>query len=92
MCDCAVLAFDYETAMYQVMNNWNRKNILVTDGERQIIEIFQFQVVCVCVLIYENLVVSTRIDIDARGAWRFGYCDVSRVAHKTPLLRRSNQL
>ena len=32
MCDCVV---DYETAMYQVMNNWNRKIYLVIDGERQ---------------------------------------------------------
>ena len=35
MCDCIVLAVDYETAMYQVMNNWNRKIILVIDGEKQ---------------------------------------------------------
>ena len=34
MCDCVVLAVDYETAMYQVMNNWNRKIILVIDGGR----------------------------------------------------------
>ena len=25
MCDCVVLAVDFDTAMYQVMNNWNRK-------------------------------------------------------------------
>ena len=37
---------------------------------------------CTRVLIYEGLVVTTRIVIDARGAWRFGHCDVSRVAHK----------
>ena len=45
-----------------------------------------------CALIYESLVVSSRIIVDARGAWRLGYCDVSRVTHKTPLLRRSNRL
>ena len=46
----------------------------------------------VFVLIYESLVVSSRIVVDARDAWRFGYCDVLRVVHKTPLLRRSNRL
>ena len=35
MCDFVVLAVDYQTAMYQVMNNWNRKTFLVIDGERQ---------------------------------------------------------
>ena len=35
MSDCVVLAVDYETAMYQVMNKWNRKIFLVIDGERQ---------------------------------------------------------
>ena len=53
------------------------------------LEIFQFLVVYTCVLIYESLVVSS---------WRtwclafFWYCDISRVAYKTPLLRHSNQL
>ena len=92
MCDCVVLAVNHGTAMYQVMNNWNRKIFLVIDGERQTLKIFQFLVVCVCVLIYESLVVATRIVVDARGAWRFGYCDVSCVAHKTPLLRHSSRL
>ena len=53
------------------MNNWNKKNILVIDGERQKLRKFRFLVVCVCVLIYESLVVFTRIIVDARGAWRF---------------------
>ena len=35
MCDCVVLAVGYETAMYQVMSNWNRKIFLVIDDERQ---------------------------------------------------------
>ena len=28
-----------------------------------------------------SFVVSTRIVVDAHGAWRFGYCDVPQVAH-----------
>ena len=74
MCDCVALAVDYETVMHQVMNNWNRKIFLVIDGERQRLRNISISVCMrVCVLIYESLVASTRIVVDACGVWRFGH-------------------
>ena len=64
-----------------------QKYILMIDSERQTLSN-----ICISGCIYESLVVSTRIVVDARAVWRFGCCDVSQVAHKTPLLSHNSRL
>ena len=75
------------TAMCQVMNNWNRKIFLVIDGEREKLRNISISG-CMRVFLFMKLscFLSTHMASGILGIV------TSRVAHKTPLLRRSNRL
>ena len=86
MCNCVVLAVDYETGMYQMMNNWNRKTFLAIDGERQKLRNISISgCMCVCSYLWKFSCFHSHC---CRRTWRLvfwvlwhlAYCSQNTVA------------